>query len=490
MLSPSKNKKVKLMNIEKHGLAALENQIRRELGFLNYPPANWVKPLNNVGGEAVLDVAVIGGGMCGMAVAFGLLREGIRNFRIFDAGEKGFEGPWATTARMKTLRSPKHLTGPHMGLPSLTFQAWYRAQWGDAGWDVLGYIPTDIWMDYLRWYRQVLDIPTENNTRLLKITPEGELLRLFLGGPQGEFDLLVRRVVLATGRAAFGGTRLPGVFQSLPDNCYAHTEDVIDFKALTEKKVLVIGGAASAVDSAAAALENGAKEVHLLMRAPEIPRLNKFKSTVYPGYFRGFSTLDDETRWRFLHHGLGSRVAAPRLSMLRLKEYDNFHIHTGVDVNAVRMEGGQIQLETGPKSYSGDFIILGTGYAIDIHGQPELAEFASRILLWRDRFDAPAEVASKELGQFPYLGPAFEFLEKEGGTAPFLNRIHLFNAATTLSHAAVSSDIPGVNIGAMRLVNALAVEFFKEGATAHLEDFYAYNDPELLGDEWRDEEPS
>ena len=99
------------MKQEKYGLAALERQIQRELKYLNYPTENWVKPVVGSKGEAVLDVAVIGGGMCGMAVAFGLTREGISNFRIFDGGNEGCEGPWVTTARMRTLRSPKHLLG-------------------------------------------------------------------------------------------------------------------------------------------------------------------------------------------------------------------------------------------------------------------------------------------------------------------------------------------------------------------------------------------
>lgn len=483
-------KKEKLMNPEFNGLEALEDRIRQELGFLNYPPTNWVKPVVGPGGEPVLDVAIIGGGMCGMAVAFGLKREGIRKFRIFDAADKGFEGPWMTTARMKTLRSPKHLTGPHMGLPNLTFQAWYRAQWGDDGWQALGYIPREVWMDYLRWYRHILSIRTENNVTLQKITPQDGLLRLHLAGPEGGFEVMSRRLVLATGRAAFGGTRLPGVFRDVPTKFIAHTEDEIDFAALKGKRLLVVGGAASAVDSAATALEAGAKEVHLLMRAREIPRLNKFKNTVYPGYFRGFSSLDDETRWRFLHHGLSSRVAAPRLSMLRLKEFDNFHIHTGVEVTSARERDNRICLGTRDRTFDGDFVILGTGYAIDVREQPELAPFSEDILLWQDCFTPPAEIANAELGRFPYLGPGFELLEKNKGKASFLNRIHLFNAATTLSHAAVSSDIPGVNIGAERLVNTLAVQFFTEGKDQHLQDFYDYDEPELLGDEWRDEELS
>ncbi len=485
MLDRNQEKKIIIvMQIKKTGLYDLEENIRRDFEYLNYFPDNWVKAKQTSEGNPVTDVTIIGGGMCGMAVAFGLKREGIRNFRIFDRQAENLEGPWLTTARMKTLRSPKHLTGPNMGLPNLTFQAWYRAQWDTESWEALGHIPREMWMEYLCWYRQVLEIPIENNVALERIEPVGDILKLTLVRNGEAVVHLTRRLVLATGRAAFGGTRLPPAFQELPGSLYAHTEDRIDFDALKGKKVFVIGGAASAVDAAAVALETGAAEVHLMVRAKEIPRLNKFKSTVYSGFFRGFNRLEEETRWRFLHHGFGCRIAAPRASMLRLKQYGNFHIHLDSPIEKASADGAGVELSTGLAVHRGDFVILGTGYAINIFDQPELSGFAKDVLLWRDRFSPPAEIADEELGNFPYLGPGFELLEKTPGAAPYLDRIHLFNAATTMTHAAVSSDIPGVNIGAERLIDTLAKKFFVEAGEEHLEDFYAYNEPELLGDEW------
>lgn len=472
------------MNDSTGGLRQLEADIIRDFEYLNLPAENWVEAAKGPNGDPVLDVAIIGGGMCGMAAAFGLRREGILNFRIFERQVKGLEGPWVTTARMETLRSPKHLTGPHMGLPNLTFQAWFRAQWGPESWELLGNIPREMWMDYLRWYRKILDIPTENNVELQRIEPTGDLLNLHFRQGDTEFQQLTRRIVLATGRAAFGGTRLPDAFANLPRHARAHTEDNIDFGALAGKKILVIGGAASAVDSAATALEAGAEEVHLLVRAPEMPRLNKFKSTVYSGFLRGFFSVDEETRWRFLQHGFGCKVAAPRGSMLRLKALKKAHIHFGSPVESATLNGGKVELQTPKGPISGDFLILGTGYAINIGDQPEFRDFADKVRLWQDQYSPPAEIADPELGCFPYLGKGFELLEKEPGRAPFLSKIHLFNAATTMSHAALSSDIPGVNIGADRLINALAQSFFAEDKDQHLKNFYDYNDPELLGDEW------
>jgi FAD-dependent urate hydroxylase len=469
-------------------LRQLETDILRDFEYLNYPAENWVKAATGPAGEPVLDVAIIGGGMCGMAAAFGLRREGVQNFRIFERQDKGFEGPWVTTARMETLRSPKHLTGPNMGLPNLTFQAWYRAKWGAESWDALGHIPREMWMDYLRWYRKVLDIPTENNVELQRIEPVGDLLNLHFRRGDVEFQQLTRRVVLATGRAAFGGTRLPDALANLPDTVRAHTEDDIDFAALAGKTVLVIGGAASAVDSAATALEAGAQEVHLLLRATEMPRLNKFKSTVYSGFFQGFLSADDETRWRFLQHGFGCKIAAPRGSMLRLKALKRARLHFGSPVEAATVEDNKVHLSTPNGTLTGDFVILGTGYAINIRDQPEFSGFADKVKLWQDQYSPPPEIADPELGRFPYLGREFELQEKTPGEAPFLSRILLFNAATTMTHAALSSDIPGVNVGANRLINALVKNFFVEDSQQHLNDFYDYNDPELLGDEWGEDD--
>ena len=99
---------------------SLTARAREDLARLNFPPANWVPPANGPDGKPMLDALVVGGGMCGQTAAFALLREGVRNLRCIDRAPVGREGPWATFARMETLRSPKHLTGPDLGVPSLS----------------------------------------------------------------------------------------------------------------------------------------------------------------------------------------------------------------------------------------------------------------------------------------------------------------------------------------------------------------------------------
>jgi len=107
------------------GLAALAARVREDLEILCLPAKPWV-PASTHDGQPVADVVVVGAGMAGLALTASLHHLGLVT-RLIDQAGGGREGPWATTARMDTLRSPKELTGPALGIPSLSFRAWYRA---------------------------------------------------------------------------------------------------------------------------------------------------------------------------------------------------------------------------------------------------------------------------------------------------------------------------------------------------------------------------
>ena len=215
------------------GLDALAQRVRFDLACLNHPPANWVVPATHPSGDPVNDVVVIGAGMAGLVLTFSLLRNGMCNIRCLDRGLAGVEGPWVTYARMETLRSPKVLTGPAAGIPSLTFRAWFVAQFGAAEWEALDKIPRVMWMDYLRWYREVLALPVENGIEVLRIAPLDGLLALELAGGA---RILARKVVMATGREGLGQERIPDFMRDVPRRFWAHTSDVIDFASLRGKR--------------------------------------------------------------------------------------------------------------------------------------------------------------------------------------------------------------------------------------------------------------
>jgi hypothetical protein len=96
-------------------LVALAERARHDLDMLNFPAANWVPPSMGPDGRPMLDALIVGGGMCGQTVAYGLMREGIRNIRTIDRNPRGEEGPWGTYARMEILRSPKTRTSAAPG---------------------------------------------------------------------------------------------------------------------------------------------------------------------------------------------------------------------------------------------------------------------------------------------------------------------------------------------------------------------------------------
>lgn len=468
------------------GLSELERRVRDDLACLCHPPADWVPETTAADGEAVTDVVIIGGGMCGLVAGFALIGTGIRKLRILDRSPQGREGPWVTYARMETLRSPKQLTGPAYGMASLTFRAWYVAQYGDATWDALDKIPRPMWMAYLRWYRKVLDLPVENEVEVTRIVPRDGLLRLELAGRGAQEDaILTRKVVMATGRDGTGHPAIPGFVTALPDDRWAHSADSIDFAALKGRRVAVVGVGASAVDNAAEALEAGALEVRHLIRRKTMPRINKLMGIGSYGFTAGYAELPDEWRWRFMHYSFVTQTPAPRNSTLRVSRHENASFHFDAAIAGTRMDGNEIVIETvNGCTLRTDFLILGTGFTVEPLARTEFDGYADRILLWRDRYTPPPELEHEELGRFPYLDRDFAFMERSPGAAPWLRHIHCFNFGATVSLGKVSGDIPAVSEGARWLARALAANLYREDVERHWQGLIDYAKPELLGDEW------
>ncbi|MBI4045463.1 MAG: NAD(P)/FAD-dependent oxidoreductase, partial [Devosia nanyangense] len=334
------------MTFRSAGLPALEARLKDDLSLLELPSKSWVPPRFH-DGSRVRDVVVVGGGMCGLVALASLQLLGIDNIVAYDRAPEGREGPWVTFARMRTLRSPKQLTGPALGQPALTFRAWYEAQFGRDEWARLDKIPRAMWMDYLVWYRKVLDLPIENGTRVLEIRAiEGDLLAVDIERlANGEREtVFARRVVLATGRDGLGAPFVPAFARSVDRRFWAHSANAIDFEALRGKRVAVIGAGASAMDNAATALETGAGSVDMFVRRKDLPRINKFTGISSQGVVNGFIGLPDEWKWKFLHHTLGAQTPPPRDSTLRVSQHENARFHLGSPITDLRQVGDHVVL--------------------------------------------------------------------------------------------------------------------------------------------------
>ena len=455
-------------------LHTLESRIRTELEYLDFPPRAWVRPPEGPG--EVFDVVIVGGGQSGLAAAFGLLREKVTNIVVLDRAAQGREGVWSNFARMTTLRTHKQASGLDFGMPSLTPQAWYTAQHGEAAWQAVSKIPRDDWHRYLLWYRQVLGLPVRNGAHVMRLRQHDALLEVELadGG-----RLLARKVILATGLDGSGRWYVPSMAEALPKRFYAHTEEAIDFAALKGKRIGVLGGGASAFDNAATALEQGASSVDLCIRLARLPRVNPNKWLEFPGFLGHYNDLDDATRWRFMRQLASMNQPPPQETLWRCTSHANFQLRTGTPWTGASVAGESVRVGTLGGTLTYDFLIFGTGIVNDLDARTELTGLAPLIARWADRFTPPEGEEDESLAAAPYLGRGFQFLEKVPGAAPWLRNVHGFNFGATTSQGLSAASISGMKYGVRRLIEVVTRDLFVEDAAWHLGELSRYSAQEI-----------
>lgn len=442
-------------------LAELEADIARDLELTAHPRAPWLEP-KTVGGQPCLDVLIVGGGQCGLAVAHALKRDRVDNILLLDRAPPGREGPWVTYGRMRALRSLKDQTGPDLKTPSLTYQAWHEASFGTADWERMRWIPKEFWNDYLLWFRRVTGLPLRNEVAAGAISPactDDGLAALRIETSAGPMH--ARKLVLATGQEGVGGWWMPEHIAALPKLLRAHTNEMIDFAALRGRVVAVLGAGASAFDNAAVALEHGAAEVHLFCRRAEPMVVQPYRWLTFAGFLRHMHEMPDEWRWRFMAHVLSMREGFAQDHYDRVTRHGNFRLHIGQPWLAAREEAGQAVLTTPEGEFTADFLITGTGVSMDPALVPELTHCAHNIAQWGDRYTPPAAEANARLAQFPYLGPDSAFLEKAPGLTPWIRDIHLFGIGTTMSFGPAGSSINAMAIAAPRVAAGVTRGLFE-----------------------------
>ena len=493
----------------KNGLEALNHEVARALATLNYPAAPWPTSKSSTHrqdeGDQDLDVLIVGAGMCGQTAAFALRREGVDRLRVIDQASLGQEGPWSTFARMHTLRSPKHLTGPDLGIPSLSFRAWYSALHGEQAWDTLYKIDRLDWHRYLLWLRVQTGIAVDNNFMFKSVRPDphhpGQKLEVLIEDKLHQRQALVRcrHLVLALGRDGSGKLRWPAFKSWQPDHLGRfqsvwHAADPIDFNRMRAKRVAVLGAGASAFDNAACALEAGADSVELHIRRNELPQINKSKGASYPGFQRGFFSLSDANRWHLMNYIFDEQVPPPHESVHRCERFDRFKIclnHAWEDLKIIEHEQQDgkhrqvVQVQSNQGSHVFDQVILATGFDVDLMARTDHENFACAVQRWRDYVSPDAASAFPESARFPYLGPGFEFLPRADVEGyEWVRRIHAFNWGCAISHGPLAGDIPGLRVGIERLSQAIVSRLFTDDIESHKASLMHFDDRELESTRW------
>jgi cation diffusion facilitator CzcD-associated flavoprotein CzcO len=161
--------------------------------------------------------------------------------------------------------------------------------------------------------------------------------------------------------------------------------------------------------------------------------------------------------------------------------HKNFSLRLGSRIARIWREGAGVAIEHQTSVDAADFLIVGTGFTVDLACEPLFADVISHIALWADRYTPPEELVRPQLSRYPWLGDGFEFVERSAGSCPALGRIHLFNHGAVASLGAISSDVPGLNTGAERLASRIAQHLFREDIAEVRQSLEAWSEHELIG---------
>jgi thioredoxin reductase len=323
-----------------------------------------------------LPVAVIGAGPHGVSAAVHLRRAGARAHVFGDP--MSF---WRTMPVGMKLRS--NLSATNMveveGPLSL---ARYEAV---SGTRIEAPVPLEHFVDYGTWVVQSA-LPDLDARRVVELdrTPRGFVLRL-----SDQDEILARRVVVAAGIAPF--PRIPARFEDLPAERTSHTSEHRDLTAFAGRRVAVVGGGQSALETAALLHEAGAAQVEVLVRTPAVVWLRGHSvkkilgragpivyapTDVGPLWYSRLVAVPELFRLlpRQAQDRIARRSIRPACSHFVRVRLGAVALTTGVAPTSVQERHGSLSISLSDGSTREvDHLMFGTGYEVDFGRYPFLA---------------------------------------------------------------------------------------------------------------------
>ena len=322
---------------------------------------------------SAVDVAIIGAGPYGLALATHLRRRGIEH-RIFGPPMETWRG-MSPGMFLKSLGFATNVYTPHR---HFTLPEYCLARGLEE------YEPIQI-ADFARygvWVQQQL-VPYVEEAKVTELRRIKDQFALTL--ETGE-HVRARRVVVAAGLSYY--ERIPGVLSELPRELASHTADHGDFTPFAGSDVTVVGGGQSALQAAALLHENGAQvrmvvrqDVHWGGHMPKGQQRSLIERVRVPGSVLGHGRdnwvlqhapmlmhyLPEERRLRFTREHLGPGGAW----WLRDRVEGKFPIQQRCEVREATIKQGKVCLRVheqglGESNILTDHVIGGTGYVVDV----------------------------------------------------------------------------------------------------------------------------
>lgn len=342
---------------------------------------NDVAPTKTVAGPAQCGVAIIGAGPYGLSAAAHLRAKGF-DTRVFGQPMEFWAKKMPEGMLLRSPRVASNLSDPDHAFTLDVYEAASKTE-------PCAPLPLDTFVEYGRWFRHQLGSDLdERSVRCVEHDHPGFRLTL----QDGE-EIRFTTVVVAAGIGPF--KKLSRAFERLSASHVAHCYDGRDIRRFMGKRVVVIGGGQSALESAAL-LQEAKAEVEVIARQFRINwigqhswlhHLGPISSMLYSSHDVGPAgisrlvaypritalvplKLRDKIRKRAVRPA-GARWLPDRLS--------NVKITTGRYVCRAAMRGDEIELSLDDGSQRHvDHVLLGTGYQVDISRYdflpPELAQ--------------------------------------------------------------------------------------------------------------------
>jgi FAD-dependent urate hydroxylase len=322
------------------------------------------------------DAVIVGAGPYGLSAAVHLRTISGLQVRVFGQPMSFWDRNMPTGMFLRSPWEASHIADPKSVLSLDAYVAATGKRFGKP-------IELDRFVQYGRWYQQqgVPDLDTRRINRIERKTPGFQLTT-----EDGDV-LTTSRVVVAAGIMPFAWR--PPDFNGLPPSLASHSCEHKDLGVFAHKKVLVVGGGQSSLESAAILRESNAdvevivrnSQIHWLrwrnrlLRYGLIGRLLYSPRDVGPAGMSQLAARPDLLRLlpRTTQDWVGRRAIRPAGASWLIDRLQGVTIRTGLFPVSATPTGKQLRVRFNDGSEQpADHLLFATGYRVDVAKYPFL----------------------------------------------------------------------------------------------------------------------